>query len=182
MTGDDIDTDRITPARFLKELTFENFGEYVFADERSQAKEKGESHPFDQEQYRSANFLIVNSNFGCGSSREHAAQSIKRWGIDCIIGESFSEIFYNNCIAVGVPCLIVDNSTAKEIQSLCTNDPKAEIKIDLESHLLTVSDKEYAYTLSDGVKTSFIEGAWDATSQLLESKEEILEKSSSLPY
>ena len=114
LIGDDIDTDRIIPARFLKCVDFDSLGESVFEDDRKTLKGK---HPFDLETNKRASILIVNSNFGCGSSREHAPQALIRWGIKSIIGESFADIFYSNCIAIGIPCFTLSKSSIKKIQN-----------------------------------------------------------------
>ena len=182
ITGDDIDTDRITPARFLKELTFDNFGSYVFFDEREQLKQEGKLHPLDDPKFKNAKFLIVNSNFGCGSSREHAAQAIKRWGIDCIIGESFSEIFYNNCISVGMPCLRVTKDVSTQIQAQVIVNSEINFSLDLQENLLLVAGQKVTYVIPEGVRKSYLEGTWDATSMLLQNKKKVIETDMSLPY
>ena len=114
LIGNDIDTDRIIPARFLKCVNFDSLGESVFKDDRETLNG---IHPFDLKENKNASILIVNSNFGCGSSREHAPQALMRWGIKAIIGESFADIFYNNCIAIGIPCFTLPNKSIKEIQN-----------------------------------------------------------------
>ena len=128
LIGNDIDTDRIIPARFLRSITFDGLGEQVFADDRVQ--KQGE-HPFDLPQYQGAKILIVNANFGCGSSREHAPQAILRWGIEAIIGESFAEIFFGNCIANGIPCLTANAEAVKALQTLVETNPLAPLEINL---------------------------------------------------
>ena len=119
LIGDDIDTDRIIPARFLKCLSFENLGDSVFKDDREKLRYK---HPFDLKSNIGSSILIVNSNFGCGSSREHAPQALLRWGIRAIIGESFADIFYSNCIAIGIPCFTLSKELIKKIQNDCSQD------------------------------------------------------------
>lgn len=170
LKGDDIDTDRIMPARYLKELTFDNLGEYVFYDE----KIANPNHPFNQPRYRQAKFLIVNSNFGCGSSREHAPQGIKRFGIDCIIGESYSEIFFANCCSIGLPCLKVDSKTATALQELSIENPEIKFALDLESNILIADNQQFQYNIDKGIRESFVQGSWDITAELLSHKEQII--------
>jgi len=120
LRGNDIDTDRIIPARFLKCVTFDGLGEQVFADDRSALEG---DHAFDQPHYQGASILVVNRNFGCGSSREHAPQAIARWGIQALVGESFAEIFFGNCVAIGVPCLTATPEIINQLQTALEQDP-----------------------------------------------------------
>lgn len=182
LPGDDIDTDRIMPARYLKELTFENLGQYVFHDEIQAAKDSANPHGFANTDYSNANFLIVNSNFGCGSSREHAPQGIKRWGVDCIIGESFSEIFYSNCCSIGLPCLHVSSEIAKELQEIASKQPDINFELSLSKQQLRVGEKEYDFSMSEGDREAFVAGKWDMLSELLSRKVEIASLLDELPY
>lgn len=179
LIGNDIDTDRIIPARFLRCVTFDGLGEQAFADDRAQSEE---THPFDLPQYQAANVLVVNGNFGCGSSREHAPQSLARWGIKGIIGESFAEIFFGNCIAIGVPCVILDPSSVQEIQTAITANPKVLVTIDLEKTQVTCGDKTFATMINDGAKGMFLKGTWDNCSQLTQNKSAIKKTATDLPY
>ncbi len=177
--GNDIDTDRIIPARFLRCVTFDGLGEQVFADDRQQTN--GE-HPFDQDRYQGANVLVVNANFGCGSSREHAPQAIARWGIQTIIGESFAEIFFGNCVAIGVPCVTVSPEDATKLQTAIEADPSAMVSVSLESMQATCGDLTVTIAMPEGARQSFIEGLWDSCGQLVDQAESVRETAVKLPY
>jgi len=180
LLGNDIDTDRIIPARFLKCVNFDSLGESVFEDDRKTLKGK---HPFDQEQNKNAKILIVNSNFGCGSSREHAPQALMRWGIKVIIGESFADIFYSNCIAIGIPCFTLSKKSIQEIQNYC--DKKSLIlEIDLKNSSAKSKGLNFDFDLEikESSRKMFLSGEWDATSTLLENENLIENKYEHLPY
>jgi len=178
LIGNDIDTDRIIPARFLKCVNFDSLGESVFEDDRETLKGK---HPFDLEENKNATILIVNSNFGCGSSREHAPQALMRWGIKAIIGESFADIFYSNCIAIGIPCFTLPKKSIQEIQK--NKDNKfLFLEIDLKNSLAKSKDLSLNLEIKESSKKMFLSGEWDATSTLLENKNLIENKFNDLPY
>ncbi len=178
LVGNDIDTDRIIPARFLKCVSFESLGKSVFEDDRETLKGR---HPFDLEKNKNASILIVNSNFGCGSSREHAPQALMRWGIKAIIGESFAEIFYSNCIAIGIPCFTLPTKSIQDIQKY--NDNKSLfLEIDLKKSLAKAKDLNFQLDIKESSKKMFLSGEWDATSTLLENENLIEKKNNDLPY
>ena len=178
LIGNDIDTDRIIPARFLKCVNFDSLGESVFKDDRETLKG---IHPFDLKENKNASILIVNSNFGCGSSREHAPQALMRWGIKAIIGESFADIFYNNCIAIGIPCFTLPNKSIKEIQK--NKDNKfLFLEIDLKNSLAKAKDLTFNLEIKESSRKMFLSGEWDATSTLLENNNLIEKKFNQLPY
>ena len=178
LIGDDIDTDRIIPARFLKCVNFDNLGQSVFEDDRKNLKGK---HPFDLESNKGSSILIVNSNFGCGSSREHAPQALLRWGIRAIIGESFAEIFYCNCIAIGMPCFTLPKKLVKNIQeNKNINNSLCEIDINESTFKSTFFNFDLEIKISS--KNMFLSGEWDATSALLANKKLIEKKINDLPY
>ncbi|MEM6713508.1 MAG: 3-isopropylmalate dehydratase small subunit [Cyanobacteria bacterium P01_C01_bin.147] len=179
LTGDDIDTDRIIPARFLKCVTFDGLGEQVFADDRTQLAGQ---HAFDQPQYQEAEILVVNRNFGCGSSREHAPQAIARWGIKALIGQSFAEIFFGNCVAMGVPCVTVTAEVAEQLQAAIIEQPQMPLAIDLETMTVTMGDFSAPITLADGPRQMFTTGTWDATGQLVSQEAAIKVTATKLPY
>ena len=178
LIGNDIDTDRIIPARFLKCVNFDSLGESVFKDDRETLKG---IHPFDLKENKNASILIVNSNFGCGSSREHAPQALMRWGIKAIIGESFADIFYNNCIAIGIPCFTLPNKSIKKIQN--NKDNKfLFLEIDLKNSLAKAKDLTFNLVIKESSRKMFLTGEWDATSTLLENNNLIENKFNQLPY
>ena len=178
LIGDDIDTDRIIPARFLKCVNFDSLGDAVFEDDRKNLKGK---HPFDLASYQNASILIVNSNFGCGSSREHAPQALLRWGIKAIIGESFAEIFYSNCIAIGIPCFTLNKILLKEIQINATKNHLI-FEIDISESYATSDNKKINLEMKATSKNMFLTGEWDATSTLLNNIQLIEDKINKLPY
>ena len=178
LVGNDIDTDRIIPARFLRAVTFDGLGDQVFADDRQQRSD----HPFNQAQYQNAELLVVNRNFGCGSSREHAPQAIARWGIKALIGESFAEIFFGNCVAMGVPCVTVTPEDAIALQTMIEEDPTIHIALDLEAMTATADTFSCAIEMATGPRQMFLNGTWDACGQLVAVAEAIDKTASQLPY
>jgi 3-isopropylmalate/(R)-2-methylmalate dehydratase small subunit len=179
LVGNDIDTDRIMPARFLKSVTFDGLGEHVFTDDRQALH--GE-HPFEQPVYRSAQVLVVNKNFGCGSSREHAPQGILRWGIQAIIGESFSAIFFSNCQAIGLPCATATAEIIAKLQKAITADPSQEILVDLENQQVRCGALVADIALPSQLRQSFLTGDWDVCGLLVRNQEQIKATAANLPY
>ena len=177
--GDDIDTDRIIPARFLKCVSFSALGEQVFADDR---KELNGNHPFDLDHNKGANILVVNDNFGCGSSREHAPQALMRWGIRLIIGESFAEIFFGNCLALGIPCLTASKEKIVKLQNLVEKTNHQIWNFNLKNLSISNQQETFKLNLDEGPYNMLYSGKWDATSQLLDEEEKINKTFNNLPY
>jgi 3-isopropylmalate/(R)-2-methylmalate dehydratase small subunit len=185
--GEDIDTDRILPARFLRAVTFEGFEAHVFVDDRAAAAKAGTPHPFDQPQFQGASVLVVNSNFGCGSSREHAPQGLHRWGIRLVIGESFSEIFFGNSVMIGLPCVTTSHEQIEKLQSAIERDPQTQVTVDLTAGTCHVAPRDgaactFGVSLPANVKEAFATGAWDTTGLLMENYEQVNATASRLPY
>ncbi len=175
---DDIDTDRIIPARFLRCVTFDGLGEHAFEDDRQQNPE----HPFDNPAYQGASVLIAGRNFGCGSSREHAPQSLIRWGIQAIVAESYAEIFFGNCTALGTPAVCAAPTDLETLDRLVQEDPTREITVDLQA--LTVSCGEFScpVTMPDSARDSLLSGQWDFLNLLLDNETGIRDTAAQLPY
>jgi 3-isopropylmalate/(R)-2-methylmalate dehydratase small subunit len=182
LRGDDIDTDRIIPARYLKCITFEGIGQYAFYDERFDEKGRPKAHPLNDEVYRGANILIVNRNFGCGSSREHAPQSLLGFGIRAFIGESFAEIFAGNCTALGMPAVTLDGGSIAKIMDMVEASPRTIIDMDLEEKSVTVGGKRFDLEMPETYRMALISGSWDSTLTLLGNREDIVKLEESLPY
>ena len=177
--GEDIDTDRIIPARFLKCVSFDALGDQVFADDRL---ELAGEHPFDQERFKGASILIVNGNFGCGSSREHAPQALMRWGIRAVVGVSFAEIFFGNCLALGIPCASASPDQILAIQALVNDDATRHWTLDLEEMALASDQDRWDVTIDAGPRDMLRSGRWDATSQLLDNSSKVKTLMDGMPY
>ena len=178
LIGNDIDTDRIIPARFLKCINFDSLGKSVFEDDRKTLKG---GHPFDLKENQDSSILIVNSNFGCGSSREHAPQALLRWGIRAIIGESFADIFYSNCIAIGIPCFTLTKKSIQNIQEYNISK-NLFLEIDLKNSSAKSEDLNFNLDIKESTKKMFLSGEWDATATLLENSSLVDRKFKELPY
>jgi 3-isopropylmalate/(R)-2-methylmalate dehydratase small subunit len=182
LRGDNIDTDRIIPARFLRAITFEGLEHHLFEDDRKQLEAAGSVHRTADPTYAGASILLVNANFGCGSSREHAPQAIRRSGIRAIVGQSFSEIFFGNSVALGMPCVTADAETVAALMALVEREPRTEVVVDLDRMRVAAGSSSYAVELPPGARESFLEGTWDATALLLDKFEEVEAVASRLPY
>jgi 3-isopropylmalate/(R)-2-methylmalate dehydratase small subunit len=181
--GDDIDTDRIIPARFLKSVSFEGLEQHLFEDDRREAEtERRPTHPASNPAYAGAAIMLVNANFGCGSSREHAPQAIRRRGIRAVLGQSFSEIFFGNSVALGMPCPTASRETLQALMHVVEADPSLPLTIDLDTLRVTAAGREYAITLPAGAREAFLVGSWDATGLLLENFEQVRAVAGRLPY
>lgn len=179
--GNDIDTDRIIPARFLRCVVFDGLGEHAFEDDRIGLKAKGQVHTFDDSKYVGSKILFVNKNFGCGSSREHAPQAIMRWGIKAIVGESFAEIFFGNCVSLGIPCFTASEESLAHVIAATEKDPTSNWTLDVEAGTLTGPVTEMA-VLPAGPKSQFLSGRWNSLNELLTHDDEIKTVAASLPY
>lgn len=180
--GDDIDTDRIIPARFLKTITFEGLEDHVFEDDRVEAQAHGRVHPFDDPAHKGAAILLGGSNFGCGSSREHAPQAIKRWGIQAVVAVSFAEIFYGNSMMIGLPCATVPEGQMQKLMALADAQPGLEFHLDLKASTLSAGDLVVPVAMPDSVRSALLSGDWDATALLLDRYEQVEQLAASLPY
>jgi 3-isopropylmalate/(R)-2-methylmalate dehydratase small subunit len=178
LSGNDIDTDRIIPARFLKAVTFEGMGEHAFEDARKQNPE----HPFNQSVYQGAAVLVVGQNFGCGSSREHAPQALMRWGIRAIVGGSFGEIFFGNCVMLGIPCLVATQADLEWLQKAVERAPQAPVVVDVEKQEVRFGDRVIKANVPDGPRNQLVHGTWDSTAVLLEAGAAIETTAGKLPY
>lgn len=183
--GDDIDTDRIMPARFLRAVTFEGLEQHLFEDERagSAAGDRaGSQHPFDDRRYRQASILLVNRNFGCGSSREHAPQGLHRWGIRAVVGESFSEIFFGNALIIGLPCVTASPDDVRQFMDRVEQQPDATLRVDLQAGTCEIEGFRCAVSIPGPARDALVSGAWDTTGLLLERYGEVDAVAAKLPY
>ena len=180
--GDDIDTDQIIPARYLSAVTFEGIEEGVFKDMRFTADGVPKDHPFNDARFRGARVLVVNRNFGCGSSREHAPQAIMRWGVRALVGESFAEIFFGNCVAMGVPAVTASADDVAALMDAIELDPAGEVVVDLDSMSVTSRAGSAPIRIPEGARRQLREGTWDALASLLAARRAIRETAERLPY
>jgi 3-isopropylmalate/(R)-2-methylmalate dehydratase small subunit len=175
---DDIDTDRIIPARFLRCVTFDGLGDHAFEDDRQQDP----NHPFDNLLFKDGSILIGGRNFGCGSSREHAPQALMRWGIKAIIAESFAEIFFGNCTTLGIPCVSAVRSDLDRLDSAVRSHPKLEITVDLLSKHVKAGDVSCPVTILESARASLTTGNWDFLGQLLDGEKQVEQAVGKIPY
>ena len=180
--GNDIDTDRIIPARFMKCVTFKGLGQYAFYDERYDGSGAQKGHPFDDKRFAGHEVLLANKNFGCGSSREHAPQALMDYGIRAIIGESFAEIFAGNCTTLGIPAVKVSETDAARLAGAVAADPEVAVSIDLEGMKVTAGDVSVPCDMPAAYRNSLLDGSWDSTAVLLEAQDAIDKVAAALPY
>ena len=182
MPGDDIDTDRIMPARFLKAITFEGLEAHVFEDDRQQAAERGETHAFDDPARRQARVLLTGRNFGCGSSREHAPQSLRRWGIRAVIAPSFAEIFFGNSVMIGMPCVSLAADDLQWLRDGVRADATLMVDVDLQAMTVSAGGRTATATMPAAARQALTSGQWDATGLLLQDYEAVRAVGAKLPY
>jgi 3-isopropylmalate/(R)-2-methylmalate dehydratase small subunit len=175
---DDIDTDRIIPARFLRCVTFDGLGEHAFEDDRKQDA----NHPFDKWQYQGAGILVAGRNFGCGSSREHAPQSLMRWGIKAIIAESFAEIFFGNCGSLGIPAVKASRADLEKLSAAIEKNPKLEVMVNLQTLKVTAGDVSFNVSMSDSARDALVTGQWDYLGRLLSAADQVSQHAKTVPY
>lgn len=175
--GNDIDTDRIIPARYLRTVTFDGLGEHAFEDDRT-----GGGHAFDNPAYAGASILVANENFGCGSSREHAPQSLLRWGIQVFVAESFAEIFFGNCVSLGLPCMVGAPADVARLMDRIEAEPGLEIVCDIDAQQVRFGDDSITASVPAGSRMQFLDGSWDALGQLLDEPAAIEATAARLPY
>lgn len=180
--GNDIDTDQIIPARFLKAVTFDGLGAHAFQDVRFDEEGSPTNHSFNNDRFAEASVLVVNANFGCGSSREHAPQALARWGIDAIVGESFAEIFAGNCLALGIPTVTASADAVETLQSHAENNPDAVVTVDVKRETIAYADREVSADVTDTHREALIGGRWDTTSLLRSNADEVEQTAADLPY
>ena len=176
--GDDLDTDRIMPARFLRAVTFEGLERHLFEDDRV----ANPKHPLNDPRYTGASILVVNSNFGCGSSREHAPQGLARFGITAIVGESFSEIFLGNSAVLGMPCFTADRASIDALQATIERAPDTIVTAHVDSGLVTAGELRIAASVPAALRDAFVSGQWNPSAMLLDRFEEVRTVAQRLPY
>ncbi|GAA0543046.1 3-isopropylmalate dehydratase small subunit [Halorubrum ejinorense] len=178
--GDDVDTDQILPAKFMKEVTFDNMADYLFYDARRDDDGEFNDHPLNR--FEGASIAVVNSNFGCGSSREHAPQAMMRWGIDGVVGESYAEIFRDNCKSLGIPAVTTDHEAVVELQEWIEANPDGDIEVDVEGETVTYGDTVIDVDVDDAMREALVEGIWDTTALMYSNRSKVDETVADLPY
>jgi len=180
--GNDIDTDRIIPARFMKCVTFDDLGQYLFYDVRKNEDGSDRDHPLNDPKHAGATILISNANFGCGSSREHAPQALYRFGFRGVIAESFAEIFFGNCVTLGIPCVTATAEDTRALGAAIEADPTTEVKIDVDALRVTCGDLSFPVHMPDSARDALISAKWDPIGELMEGADDVAERVRSLGY
>lgn len=182
VAGNEIDTDRIIPARFMKCVTFDGLGEYLFYDVRKNEDGSDKEHPLNDERFDQASILLSGENFGCGSSREHAPQALYRYGFRGLIAESYAEIFFGNCITLGIPCFCATKEDIKAIVAAVEADPSIEVTLDVANERILFGDQSVTAVVRDSARTALCEGKWDMIGELREAEGRVTEVAGALPY
>ncbi len=183
--GNDIDTDRIIPARFMKCVTFDGLGEYFFYDVRKTPEGEDKEHPLNDPRHRAAKVLVSGANFGCGSSREHAPQALYRWGLRAVIAESFAEIFFGNCVTLGIPCVTAAHDDVVALGHLIEQNPELPVVVDVErSRVFFGLDgaQQFPVHIPESAREVLLNGKWDPIADLLEGETAVAATASALPY
>lgn len=182
IAGNDIDTDRIIPARYLKCVTFDELGPSLFADERFTEAGDSKEHPLDDPKHKGAEILITDDNFGCGSSREHAPQAIQKFGLKAIVAGSYAEIFHGNCTTLGIPCVVMEKDNREKLASSIAMDPEAEVMIDLEGMQVHCANASYPITMKGSTREAFLKATFDPLDNLLSADADIQATAEKLGY
>jgi len=182
IVGDEIDTDRIMPARHLRAITFDGLEQHLFGDDRVHATRDGRTHPVDDPRFAGASLMVVNRNFGCGSSREHAPQGIARWGVKALVGESFSEIFFGNAVMLGLPAVTAAPPDIAALQALIEQEPHTVLHLDLEAMRVQAGRLIIDVHLPPAARDALVTGRWDGLGLLLQDFHEVRQAAASLPY
>jgi 3-isopropylmalate/(R)-2-methylmalate dehydratase small subunit len=180
--GNDIDTDRIIPARFMKCVTFDGLGEFLFYDMRKNADGSDKPHPLNDPRFKGASILLSGMNFGCGSSREHAPQALQKYGIRAVIAEGFAEIFYGNSATLGMPCVIASRADIEQIAAAVQADPQVEVAIDLVNQKIVFAGKSVAGSIRESARDALVNGRWDPIGELIEGAGAAAQVAARLPY
>ncbi|MBT3481254.1 MAG: 3-isopropylmalate dehydratase small subunit [Opitutales bacterium] len=182
VAGNEIDTDRIIPARFMKCVTFAGLGEYLFYDVRKNEDGSDKEHPLNDERFAKATILLSGENFGCGSSREHAPQALYRYGFRGLIAESYAEIFFGNCTTLGIPCFCATKEDIQVITAAIEADPSIEVTLDVANERILFGDQSLTAVVRDSARTALCEGKWDMIGELREVEDKVAEVAAALPY
>ena len=180
--GNDIDTDRIIPARFMKCVTFDGLGEFLFYDVRKNADGFDKPHPLNNPRFKGSTILLSGANFGCGSSREHAPQAIQKYGFRAVVAENFAEIFFGNCTTLGMPCATADRADIAKIAAAIEADPQTEVVIDVAKQEIRFAKQLVKATFRETARDALVNGRWDAIGELLDGKAAVLSTAAKLPY
>lgn len=182
VTGSDIDTDRIIPARFMKCVTFDGLGEFAFYDVRFDKDGKPTGHPLDEPRFKGASILLSGTNFGCGSSREHAPQALYRFGFRAIIAQSFAEIFFGNCTTLGIPCVIATAEDIAKLAAAVDANPALEVTVDVANRKVVYGSESFSVVLPETAHDALTNGMWDPIGELLEAKDAIHARMTALGF
>lgn len=180
--GNDIDTDRIIPARFMKCVTFDGLGEFLFYDVRKNADGSDKAHPLNDPRFKGATILLSGANFGCGSSREHAPQAIQKYGFKAVVAENFAEIFFGNCTTLGIPCLSATRDDIARLTAAVEKNPSLEVTLDVTAQEIRFGSEIVKTTMRETARDALVNGRWDAIGELLEGREAVATTAAKLPY